>query len=167
MGVFPVLAAVHGGHPGPRAPGADEAPVGGAGETAPGPGGYSRAATPVPTPPGGPPAPAGAGGGPPPAATSGAPWSRRRGGGGAGAPPVDLSRYAGQRPTASTLRAATNDIMADITGLLAKLRQETPPAVPYDPAARGSLPSGGGTNGGSTAPSGTSAPSDPSADGPP
>jgi 1-acyl-sn-glycerol-3-phosphate acyltransferase len=50
-------------------------------------------------------------------------------------PPVDLSAYAGQRLSASVLRAATADIMADITGLLAKLRQETPPAVPYDLAA--------------------------------
>jgi 1-acyl-sn-glycerol-3-phosphate acyltransferase len=50
-------------------------------------------------------------------------------------PPVDLSAYAGQRLSASVLRAATADIMADITGLLAKIRQETPPAVPYDPAA--------------------------------
>jgi 1-acyl-sn-glycerol-3-phosphate acyltransferase len=55
-------------------------------------------------------------------------------------PPVDLSAYAGQRLGASTLRAATADIMADITKLLAKIRQETPPAVPYDPAAH--LPSG-------------------------
>ena len=86
----------------------------------------------------------------------------------AGGPPVDLSRYAGQRPTASTLRAATVDIMADITALLAKIRQETPPAVPFDPAAAGSLPSGGRTDGGSTAPSGTSAASaDSVADGPP
>ena len=86
----------------------------------------------------------------------------------AAGPPVDLSRYAGQRPTASTLRAATVDIMADITALLAKIRQETPPAVPFDPAAAGSLPSGSRTDGGSTAPSGTSAASaDSVADGPP
>lgn len=52
-------------------------------------------------------------------------------------PPVDLSAYAGQRLSASVLRAATADIMADITGLLAKLRQETPPAVPWDPDAGG------------------------------
>ena len=50
-------------------------------------------------------------------------------------PPVDLSAYTGQRLGASTLRAATADIMADITSLLAGIRQETPPAVPYDPAA--------------------------------
>ena len=52
-------------------------------------------------------------------------------------PPVDLSAYAGQRLGASTLRAATADIMADITALLAEIRQETPPAVPWDPAAGG------------------------------
>jgi 1-acyl-sn-glycerol-3-phosphate acyltransferase len=52
-------------------------------------------------------------------------------------PPVDLSAYAGQRLSASTLRAATADIMADITALLAKIRQETPPALPWDPAAGG------------------------------
>jgi 1-acyl-sn-glycerol-3-phosphate acyltransferase len=55
----------------------------------------------------------------------------------AAGPPVDLSAYAGQRLSASTLRAATADIMADITALLAKIRQETPPAVPWDPAVGG------------------------------
>ncbi len=57
-------------------------------------------------------------------------------------PPVDLSAYTGQRLGASTLRAATADIMTDITALLAMIRQETPPAVPYDPAAAGELPPG-------------------------
>jgi 1-acyl-sn-glycerol-3-phosphate acyltransferase len=74
-------------------------------------------------------------------------------------PPVDLSAYAGQRLGASTLRAATADIMADITALLAGIRQETPPAVPYDPAAAAELP-GSGTDGGST-PSAPSSPVDP------
>jgi hypothetical protein len=55
-------------------------------------------------------------------------------------PPVDLSAYAGQRLGASTLRAATADIMADITTLLAKIRQQTPPAVPWDPAVGGPHP---------------------------
>ena len=78
-------------------------------------------------------------------------------------PPVDLSAYQGQRLGASTLRAATADIMADITALLAGLRQETPPAVPYDPATPAQLPDGR-TDGGSTppAPSSPSAPSTPS-----
>jgi 1-acyl-sn-glycerol-3-phosphate acyltransferase len=75
----------------------------------------------------------------------------------AAGPPVDLSRYAGQPLTSATLRAATADIMADITGLLAKIRQETPPAVPYDPAAAGSN-SLGRTDGGSTATSSADVP---------
>jgi 1-acyl-sn-glycerol-3-phosphate acyltransferase len=55
----------------------------------------------------------------------------------AAGPPVDLSAYQGQRLGASTLRAATADIMADITGLLATIRQETPPAAPWDLEAGG------------------------------
>jgi 1-acyl-sn-glycerol-3-phosphate acyltransferase len=55
----------------------------------------------------------------------------------AAGPPVDLSAYQGQRLGASTLRAATADIMADITALLAKIRQETPPAAPWDLEAGG------------------------------
>jgi len=74
-------------------------------------------------------------------------------------PPVDLSAYTGQRLGASTLRAATADIMADITALLAGIRQETPPAVPYDPAAAAELP-GGETDGGSS-PSASSSPPPP------
>ncbi|MDQ2815635.1 MAG: 1-acyl-sn-glycerol-3-phosphate acyltransferase [Actinomycetota bacterium] len=58
-------------------------------------------------------------------------------------PPVDLSAYDGQRLGASTLRAATADIMADITALLATIRQQTPPAVPYDPADPPQLPPAG------------------------
>jgi 1-acyl-sn-glycerol-3-phosphate acyltransferase len=50
-------------------------------------------------------------------------------------PPVDLSEYAGKPLTKEVLRAATDAIMADITGLLAEIRGEQPPAVPYDPAA--------------------------------
>ncbi len=50
-------------------------------------------------------------------------------------PPVDLSAYAGQPLSRDVLRAAAGTIMADITGLLAKLRGEAPPASPYDPAA--------------------------------
>ena len=66
-------------------------------------------------------------------------------------PPVDLSAYAGQRLSASVLRAATADIMADITGLLAKIRQETPPAVPYDPVAAEQLSGDGRTADGALA----------------
>ena len=68
-------------------------------------------------------------------------------------PPVDLSAFAGQRLSASTLRAATAAIMADITGLLAKIRQETPPATPWDPAVGGRALSLDGTDGGTPLPS--------------
>jgi 1-acyl-sn-glycerol-3-phosphate acyltransferase len=56
-------------------------------------------------------------------------------------PPVDLSAYAGQRLAASTLRAATADIMADVTALLAEIRQEAPPAEVWDPDADARRPS--------------------------
>lgn len=51
-------------------------------------------------------------------------------------PAVDLHAYAGQPLTREVLRTATEVIMADITGLLAQLRDEPPPPVRYDPAAR-------------------------------
>jgi 1-acyl-sn-glycerol-3-phosphate acyltransferase len=50
-------------------------------------------------------------------------------------PPVDLSQFEGQPLNRDTLRAATAAIMADVTRLLAGLREQEPPAVPYDPAA--------------------------------
>jgi 1-acyl-sn-glycerol-3-phosphate acyltransferase len=50
-------------------------------------------------------------------------------------PPVDLSGFEGEPMSRDVLRAASAKIMADITGLLARLRGEAPPAVPYDPAA--------------------------------
>ena len=53
----------------------------------------------------------------------------------AAGPPVDLSAYAGQPLTTENLRGATNAIMADVTRLLAGLRGEQPPALPYDPRA--------------------------------
>ncbi len=53
----------------------------------------------------------------------------------AAGPPVDLSAFEGKPLTAQLLREATEVIMRDITGLLAGLRGETPPARPYDPAA--------------------------------
>ena len=55
-------------------------------------------------------------------------------------PPVDLSAYQGKRLGASTLQAATADIMADITGLLGKIRQETPPAGRWDLAVGARVP---------------------------
>jgi 1-acyl-sn-glycerol-3-phosphate acyltransferase len=54
----------------------------------------------------------------------------------AAGPPVDLSAFKDQPLTAQTLRGATEAIMADITKLLAGLRGEEPPAVPYDPRAK-------------------------------
>jgi 1-acyl-sn-glycerol-3-phosphate acyltransferase len=50
-------------------------------------------------------------------------------------PPVDLSGFRGKPLTAATLRAATAAVMHDITALLADIRGEQPPAVPYDPGA--------------------------------
>jgi len=47
--------------------------------------------------------------------------------------PVDLSRWAGQQDSAKALHAATDAIMAQVTGLVGQLRGETPPPVPYDP----------------------------------
>jgi 1-acyl-sn-glycerol-3-phosphate acyltransferase len=49
-------------------------------------------------------------------------------------PPVDLSGYEGEPLSRDVLRAATGTIMADITGLLARLRGGMPPATPYHPA---------------------------------
>jgi 1-acyl-sn-glycerol-3-phosphate acyltransferase len=67
-------------------------------------------------------------------------------------PPVDLSAYAGQRLGASTLQAATADIMADITTLLAEIRKEAPPAEVWDPAVGARRPSLDRTNGGASPP---------------
>ena len=50
-------------------------------------------------------------------------------------PPVDLSAYRGRPLGREVLRGATAAVMADITGLLAQLRDKEPPAVPFDPAA--------------------------------
>jgi 1-acyl-sn-glycerol-3-phosphate acyltransferase len=73
-------------------------------------------------------------------------------------PAVDLSAYAGQRLSASTLRAATEDIMADITALLAEIRHETPPAEVWDPAVEARRPALGRTGNGASAPAGTDQP---------
>ncbi|MDT7581852.1 MAG: hypothetical protein QOK35_3116 [Pseudonocardiales bacterium] len=48
-------------------------------------------------------------------------------------PPVDLSSWLGGPRTRTALDGATGAIMADITALVAGLRGEDPPAVPYDP----------------------------------
>ncbi|MFG1854555.1 lysophospholipid acyltransferase family protein [Actinomadura geliboluensis] len=47
-------------------------------------------------------------------------------------PPVDLSAYEGLPLSKETLRAATDDIMAAIAGLLGELRGEEPPKERYD-----------------------------------
>lgn len=47
--------------------------------------------------------------------------------------PVDLSAWAGKFTSAKALRAATDAIMAEVTALLAAMRDEEPPAVPFDP----------------------------------
>jgi 1-acyl-sn-glycerol-3-phosphate acyltransferase len=49
--------------------------------------------------------------------------------------PVDLSAFAGRPLDRATLAEATNVIMDAITGLLAGLRGEQPPAQRWDPAA--------------------------------
>ena len=81
-------------------------------------------------------------------------------------PPVDLSAYAGKPLTADTLRSVTNAIMADVTKLVAEIRGEQPPAVPYDPRASraevppgttGPGPTGAGTTGAGTGPGTTGA----------
>lgn len=50
-------------------------------------------------------------------------------------PPVDLSAFQDKPLNSATLRDATAVIMTEVTALLAGLRGETPPAVPYDLAA--------------------------------
>jgi 1-acyl-sn-glycerol-3-phosphate acyltransferase len=52
----------------------------------------------------------------------------------AAGPPVDLSAFQGQPLTSQVLREATEVIMKDITGLLAGIRGDTPPAEPFHPA---------------------------------
>jgi len=49
-------------------------------------------------------------------------------------PPVDLSEFQNQPVTPAVLRDATAKIMADITGLLAEIRHEVPPATVFHPA---------------------------------
>ncbi|MBD0292701.1 MAG: 1-acyl-sn-glycerol-3-phosphate acyltransferase [Jiangellaceae bacterium] len=61
-------------------------------------------------------------------------------------PPVQLDDLREQPNTPAVLRTATDRILAAITGQLAELRGELPPAVRYDPA----LPSAGDTRDTST-----------------
>jgi 1-acyl-sn-glycerol-3-phosphate acyltransferase len=53
--------------------------------------------------------------------------------------PVDLSAWAGQHTSARALRAATDAIMAEVTALVASLRDEEPPAIPFDLAKAAKL----------------------------
>lgn len=80
--------------------------------------------------------------------------------------PVDLSQWAGRFTSAKALRAATDAIMGEVTALVAELRAEEPPALPYNPSSpgrtdRGSHPSvsaaaePGETTPGETEPEGT------------
>lgn len=64
--------------------------------------------------------------------------------------PVDLSEWSGRHRSAKAQRAATDAIMAQVTALVASLRGEQPPAVPFDSAKSKpqALP---GTDGGSNA----------------
>src|SRR5262249_39317767 len=68
-------------------------------------------------------------------------------------PAVDLSPYRGQPLGREVLRGATDAVMADITGLLAPIRGEPAPALPFHPAAappaaRAGRGGGGGGGGG-------------------
>lgn len=51
--------------------------------------------------------------------------------------PVDLSAFEGRPLDAAALTEATDLLMVAITGLLAELREETPPAKRWDPAKNG------------------------------
>ena len=48
--------------------------------------------------------------------------------------PVDLSEWVGKSSSAKALRAATDAIMGDVTALVAGLRDQEPPAIPFDPS---------------------------------
>jgi 1-acyl-sn-glycerol-3-phosphate acyltransferase len=76
-------------------------------------------------------------------------------------PPVDLSEYYGQEPTAEVLRAATDTIMRAVTDLLAEMRGVPAPAELFDhraARARGSTKAGASAKaGGPSAKAGASA----------
>lgn len=60
--------------------------------------------------------------------------------------PVDLSEWAGKQTSAKALRAATDAIMADVTALVATLRDEEPPAIAFDPGKSSPSQSAQGTD---------------------
>ena len=72
--------------------------------------------------------------------------------------PVDLSAFAGRPLDRATLAEATNVIMDAITGLLAGLRGEQPPAERWDPAAHNQTNHGRFVERGRQPGSGTEAP---------
>jgi 1-acyl-sn-glycerol-3-phosphate acyltransferase len=51
--------------------------------------------------------------------------------------PVDLGRFDGVEVTAEVLRAATDQVMADLTGLLEEIRGEVAPVERWDPRSAG------------------------------
>lgn len=55
-------------------------------------------------------------------------------------PPVDLSAFAGTSP--ATLTAATDAVMRDVSILLGRLRDETPPAERWNPSQHGQTETG-------------------------
>jgi len=52
-------------------------------------------------------------------------------------PPIDLSAFEGRPLNAAVFTEATELLMEAITGLLAELREETPPKERWDPAKKG------------------------------
>ena len=56
--------------------------------------------------------------------------------------PVDLARFGGVEVTATILKEATDQVMADLTGLLEQIRGEVAPAQRWDPKAGGQSPIG-------------------------
>jgi 1-acyl-sn-glycerol-3-phosphate acyltransferase len=47
--------------------------------------------------------------------------------------PMDMSRYAGVEPTGATLRKVTDEIMTEVQGLVAELREAAPPEEFFKP----------------------------------
>lgn len=56
--------------------------------------------------------------------------------------PLDLSRWRGKPADGKVLTEVTDYFMAEITALLAELREETPPAERWDPSAHGQAETG-------------------------
>jgi 1-acyl-sn-glycerol-3-phosphate acyltransferase len=52
-------------------------------------------------------------------------------------PPIDLSAYAGRETETAALRAATDEILDQITAMLAQIRQEPAPGQRWDPRVQG------------------------------